>query len=242
MNHFQCCISFQRLLIRRCQGSRQLLRVEARGGPKAKRWRCSASPSRPNLTKILVIQAATHSIWSLRSESITLGREPVLKVLFDSCRLYWPKASVFPRPPVLLNCAFLLWFNSQIGICPILEASIGDRFLLGLPHYMREPTAGNQEPLCFNLHLSTVPTPNSLALSTARRCSSVTKNARLLGSMTIELVSPTRWYFNIAIEHQHRNCIRTSSMYCIYIYICMFTYYIYMYMYIYIYVDYVYRL
>ena len=108
MNHFQCCISFQRLLIRRCQGSRQLLRVEARGGPKAKRWRCSASPSRPNLTKILVIQAATHSIWSLRSESITLGREPVLKVLFDSCRLYWPKASVFSAAtgPVELRLSF----------------------------------------------------------------------------------------------------------------------------------------
>ena len=41
----QCCVSFQCLLIRRCQGSRQLLRVEARGGPEAKRWRCSAGPS-----------------------------------------------------------------------------------------------------------------------------------------------------------------------------------------------------
>lgn len=104
----QCCVSFQCLLIRRCQGSRQLLRVEARGGPEAKRWRCSAGPSTGYLfdSDSLSILGRTHGrSWK--------GTCPQSSVLFLSA----PKARVFLklfryqvvlRPPVLLNCAFLL--------------------------------------------------------------------------------------------------------------------------------------
>ena len=131
----QCCVSFQCLLIRRCQGSRQLLRVEARGGPEAKRWRCSAGPSTGYLfdSDSLSILGRTHG----RSWKGTCPQSSVLFVGTKSACF----SKVVPLPsraaatgPVELRLSFaftipqtasIMFSSLQLSRCTTVSVSLG---------------------------------------------------------------------------------------------------------------------